>query len=243
MPARSGADRMINRKQRDAVFRALADPTRREILNILRGGRQTVGEIAGNFRMSRPAISKHLRLLRSAGLVVTRQEGTSRHCGLNAKPLRAIDDWLQDYETFWSDTIVQEITINGPAERIFDALTNPGALMKWWGVEGWFQATHVDSDLRPGGKWMMRLDVKGGKPTIVGGEYRTIERPRLLVFTWIREPENAPETLVRWDLEEKDGVTTVRLTHSGLTSESLRTRNSGWPKILALLQAYIEESK
>lgn len=96
---------MVHRKQRDAVFRAIADPTRREILSLLRGGRQTVGEIAGNFPMSRPAISKHLRLLRSAGLVVTRQEGTARLCSLNAKPLRAINDWLRDYETFWSETM------------------------------------------------------------------------------------------------------------------------------------------
>ncbi len=96
---------MVHRKQRDAVFRAIADPTRREILRLLRGRQQTVGAIAKNFRMSRPAISKHLRLLRSAGLVVTRQNGTARLCGLNAKPLRAINDWLRDYETFWSETM------------------------------------------------------------------------------------------------------------------------------------------
>lgn len=103
-PGRS-ITRAGRRKQSDAVFRAIADPTRREILSILLGGQQTVGEIAGNFRMSRPAISKHLRLLRSAGLVVTRQEGTSHHCGLNAKPLRAINEWLHDYEVFWSETM------------------------------------------------------------------------------------------------------------------------------------------
>ncbi len=95
----------LKTKRRDAVFRAIADPTRREILSLLRGRQQTVGEIAGNFRMSRPAVSKHLRLLRSAGLIVTRQDGTARLCGLNAKPLRAIDDWLRDYETFWSETM------------------------------------------------------------------------------------------------------------------------------------------
>src|SRR5713226_9286839 len=98
-------DRVVHSKRRDAVFRAIADPTRREILSLLRGRQQTVGEIAGNFRMSRPAISKHLRLLRSAGLVVTRRPGTSRLCGLNAKPLRAINDWLRDYEAFWSETM------------------------------------------------------------------------------------------------------------------------------------------
>jgi DNA-binding transcriptional ArsR family regulator len=96
---------VVHRKQRDAVFRAIADPTRREILSLLRVRRRTVGEIAGNFRMSRPAVSKHLRLLRSAGLIVSRKDGTARVCSLNAKPLRAIDDWLRDYETFWSETL------------------------------------------------------------------------------------------------------------------------------------------
>ena len=92
-------------RQHEAVFRAISDPTRRQILGILRGGRQTVGEIASNFRISRPAISKHLRLLHAAGLVVTRKQGTASLCSLDAKPLRAVDDWLRDYETFWSDSL------------------------------------------------------------------------------------------------------------------------------------------
>jgi DNA-binding transcriptional ArsR family regulator len=91
--------------QHEAVFRAIADPTRRELLGLLRGGRQTVGQLAGNFRTSRPAISKHLRLLRSAGLVVTHQDGTARICELNAKPLRAVNDWLRDYEALWSASL------------------------------------------------------------------------------------------------------------------------------------------
>jgi len=93
------------RKNRDIVFRAVADPTRREILNILRGGQQTVGGIARNFRVSRPAISKHLRLLHSAGLVATRQQGTANFCSLDPKPLRVISDWLQDYEMFWTESL------------------------------------------------------------------------------------------------------------------------------------------
>ena len=100
-------NRMVtnNRRQRDAVFRALSDPTRREILGILRSGRQTVGGIAQNFRMSRPAISKHLGLLHTAGLVVTHKRGTASLCSLDAKPLRLINDWLHDYESFWSESI------------------------------------------------------------------------------------------------------------------------------------------
>ncbi|MFZ0964723.1 MAG: metalloregulator ArsR/SmtB family transcription factor [Terriglobia bacterium] len=95
----------VKSKPRNAVFRAIADPTRRRILSLLRGGRQTVGEIASNFPTSRPAISKHLRLLRSAGLVVTRKDGTSQICGLNAKPLRIVNTWLRDYEAFWDESM------------------------------------------------------------------------------------------------------------------------------------------
>jgi DNA-binding transcriptional ArsR family regulator len=89
----------------EAIFRAIADPTRREILNLLRAGPHAVGEIAGNFRSSRPAISKHLRLLKSAGLVVAHQRGTASICELNARPLIAVNDWLRDYQVFWKDTL------------------------------------------------------------------------------------------------------------------------------------------
>jgi len=91
--------------QSGAVFRALADPTRRRILGLLRGGRRTVGELAGNFQSSRPAISRHLRILRSARLVLTHRKGTARICQLNARPLRTVDEWLRDYRTFWRATL------------------------------------------------------------------------------------------------------------------------------------------
>ena len=143
-----------------------------------------------------------------------------------------------------SDTIVKEIKIKAPAERIFEALTNPDQRLKWWGAEGQYRGTHMKSDLRPGGKWMTRGVGRGGKPFSVGGEYRKIERPRLLVFTWLPDwEENASESLVRFDLQEKDGVTTVRLTHSGLTSESSRAHHRGWPQVLAWLQAYVEDKE
>jgi DNA-binding transcriptional ArsR family regulator len=95
----------VSHKKRTALFRAIADPTRREILGMLRAGRYSVGEIAANFRTSRPAISKHLRVLRSVGLVATRREGTARICALNAAPLRLVNDWLSDYQTFWGETL------------------------------------------------------------------------------------------------------------------------------------------
>ncbi len=92
----------LNRERREAVFRAIADPTRREILGMLRSRPHSVGEIAANFRTSRPAISKHLRMLRGAGLVATTQSGTARICALNAEPLRVVSDWVSDYEACWA---------------------------------------------------------------------------------------------------------------------------------------------
>jgi DNA-binding transcriptional ArsR family regulator len=91
----------LTRKRREAVFRAIADPTRREILGMLRGRPCSVGEIAANFRTSRPAISRHLRMLRAVGLVATTERGTARICTLNAEPLRAVSDWISDYEAYW----------------------------------------------------------------------------------------------------------------------------------------------
>jgi len=141
-----------------------------------------------------------------------------------------------------SDTIVQEIAINGSAERIFGALTDPAQRVTWWGSEGRFQTTHMESDLRVGGRWVMRGIGMGGKPFKVSGEYRQIEPPRLLVFTWLPDwQEDAIETVVRFDLEEKRGITTVRLTHSGLTSESSRASHKGWPQVLSWLKDHVEQ--
>jgi DNA-binding transcriptional ArsR family regulator len=89
----------------DVVFRAIADPTRREILELLREGQRSVGDLASNFTQSRPAISKHLRLLRAAGLVVTHERGTARVCELNPKPLKEVDEWLRDYRALWSASL------------------------------------------------------------------------------------------------------------------------------------------
>jgi len=139
-------------------------------------------------------------------------------------------------------TIVQEIIIKASAERIFAALTDPQQRMKWWGAEGQYRATHMESDLRPGGKWSTR-GTGYGKSFSIHGEYRVIERPRLLAFTWIpdwqQNASDASESLVRFDLAEKDGVTTVRLTHSGLTPEG-RQAHRGWPQVLGWLKAWLE---
>jgi DNA-binding transcriptional ArsR family regulator len=83
------------------TFHALADPTRRAVLDLLRRGEQPAGNIARAFPVSRPAISKHLRQLRKAHLVVEHRRGRHRLYQLNPEPLKAVDSWLEEYRRFW----------------------------------------------------------------------------------------------------------------------------------------------
>lgn len=92
-------------RNREAAFQALADPTRRAVLDLLRGGSQPAGQIASAFPVSRPAISKHLRLLRRAHLVREHREGRHRVYQLNPEPLRAVDSWIQQYRVFWANSL------------------------------------------------------------------------------------------------------------------------------------------
>ncbi len=89
----------------ESTFQALADPTRRAVLDLLRQGSQPAGRIAQSFPVSRPAISKHLRLLRRAHLVEERREGRHRFYHLNPEPLKAVDHWLESYRAFWSASL------------------------------------------------------------------------------------------------------------------------------------------
>ncbi len=85
----------------ELTFHALADPTRRAVLDLLRRGEQPAGQIAEAFPVSRPAISKHLRQLRKARLVVEHRRGRHRLYQLNPEPLKAVDSWIEQYRRFW----------------------------------------------------------------------------------------------------------------------------------------------
>lgn len=91
----------------ETTFHALADPTRRAVLDLLRKGRQPAGQIAQSFPVSRPAISKHLRLLRRAHLVEEKREGRHRFYQLNPRPLKTVDQWLDAYRIFWRENLTR----------------------------------------------------------------------------------------------------------------------------------------
>src|SRR3954469_8926574 len=84
---------------------ALADPTRRELLALLAEGEIAAGDLAARFPVSRPAISRHLRVLREAGLVRCRTDGRRRLYALDPAPLHELDDWLAPYRRFWAQRL------------------------------------------------------------------------------------------------------------------------------------------
>lgn len=90
-----------------ATFQALADPTRRAVLDLLRRGALPAGQIAREFPVSRPAISKHLRLLRRARLVEEHREGRHRLYRINAEPFRGVEAWLEQYRVFWQASLTR----------------------------------------------------------------------------------------------------------------------------------------
>jgi DNA-binding transcriptional ArsR family regulator len=90
---------------RDAAFNALADPTRRAVLDLLRAGIRPAGDIARAFPISRPAISKHLKILRRAHLVAEHRQGRNRLYQLNPEPLKTVDEWLDEYRRFWTASL------------------------------------------------------------------------------------------------------------------------------------------
>lgn len=87
------------------VFQAIADPTRREIINIISRQSLNLNAVADNFKVSRPAISKHIKILTECGLIVIKQKGRERYCEANLAPLADVQDWIAQYREFWTSKL------------------------------------------------------------------------------------------------------------------------------------------
>lgn len=87
------------------VFQAIADPNRRAIINLLASKKLTLGEVAENFDVSRPAISKHIKILSECGLIVVTQQGRERYCEVKLQKLREVSEWLEQYRVFWTNKL------------------------------------------------------------------------------------------------------------------------------------------
>jgi uncharacterized protein YndB with AHSA1/START domain len=120
-------------------------------------------------------------------------------------------------------------TFQAPAQRVFDAWTSDEVMRRWWHVEHDWETTVAEVDLRVGGE--LRVVMRNPHDNAEyggGGRYTEIDPPRRLAFTWLWDG-NSTRQLIEIEFEEADGVTTVRLTNSGLwDEEAVRSHEEGW---------------
>jgi uncharacterized protein YndB with AHSA1/START domain len=151
-----------------------------------------------------------------------------------------------------------EIFVAAPPERVFQALTDPSQMPRWWGQQGMYRVTKFEVDLRPGGKWSSVGVGADGTSFRVDGEYVEVDPPRLLVHTWTPSFSEHAQTLVRWELESRPvhGLQTsgpnrmgtgtlVRMQHTGFANnrKAAEDHAQGWQRVLAWMQAFVEKGE
>jgi uncharacterized protein YndB with AHSA1/START domain len=156
------------------------------------------------------------------------------------------------------DTVLAEIHIAAPPERVFQAITDPRQMPQWWGQQGMYRVIEWTADLHPGGKWSSLGESADGKQFRIDGEYLEIDPPRLLVHTWISSFSPSLKTVVRWELEpqsvhglhpsgpRKAGTgTLVKIRHSGFAGDAAaaNSHGQGWQRVLAWMQAFVEKGE
>ena len=157
-----------------------------------------------------------------------------------------------------NNTVLAEIFIAAPPDRVFQALTDPVQMPQWWGSKGMYRITECAGDVRPGGKWHTVGVGNDGTTFRIDGEYLEIDRPLLLVYTWLATFAGMLRTTVRFDLEPRDvhgmhtgGLhrvgtgTVVKIRHYGFakTPEQAEGHRNGWSKALGWLQLYVEKGE
>jgi uncharacterized protein YndB with AHSA1/START domain/DNA-binding transcriptional ArsR family regulator len=235
----------------DGVFRALADPTRRSLLDeLFRQDGQTLSELEERFSMTRFGVMKHLRQLEEAGLVVTRRRGREKLHFLNPVPIRLIHDrWVSKYAEPWAATLtglkarlenpmekVFEIYIRTTPERLWGAITDPEVRSKYqFGVR-------VASDWKPGSG--IELTHANAPGPLGEGEVLEADPPRRLVHSmvalWSDDAKAEGTSRVTWEIEPVGDSCRLTLTHDELREGASEEIYGGWPMILSGLKTWLE---
>ena len=276
------------------VWKALSDPSRRRILDLLRHSPRTTGELAGRFRTTRFAVMKHLGVLERARLVTVRRRGRERWNHLNAVPLQQIyERWISPYEVEWAASLLrlkrsaelkhepqgedvmstaakkvssiqpsaapalnaiqieQEVRIEAPPNRVFEALTQDVAA--WWGAPYLHnqQATDIVLEPRVGGRMFEVWGEGKGKQEDEGALWAVvtaIERNKQLTLSGPMGMSGAVSGSIAYVLEPAGkSATTLKLSHRAIgevTEEARQNYTFGWTDLLATrLKQFVESGK
>jgi len=234
----------------DEVFRALADPTRRSLLDeLFREDGQTLNALHARFAMTRFGVMKHLNVLEEAGLVVTKRRGREKLHFLNPVPIRLVHDrWVSKYAEPWAAGLsglkteletsmekVFEIYIKTTPERLWQAITD-GEMRGRYNF-----GAAVASDWTPGSGYRL-VHPRGG--AIAEGENLEVDPPRRLVqsFTalWSEEIKAEGPSRVTWEIEQVGDSCRLTVTHDQLRENANGELYGGWPMILSGLKTLLE---
>jgi DNA-binding transcriptional ArsR family regulator/uncharacterized protein YndB with AHSA1/START domain len=236
-----------------AIWRALSDPTRRRLLDLLRRGPRTTGDLATEFDVSRFAVMKHLTVLEDSGLLLVRRRGRERWNYLNAVPLReALERWLEPYADKWAGTLLrlreqaegeggqvaetgelgsisieQEIRIGSPPERVFTALTEE--IGEWW--PGGFYGGRVSLEPWVGG----RFYEDGEEGSALYGVVTGIAPVRQLRLAGGLGMTGAVTGAFSYELKPAAGGTLLALSHKAfgdIEQEAEASYTQGWTRLL-----------
>jgi len=236
----------------DEIFKALADPTRRGLLDeLFREDGQSLSELEERLPMTRFGVMKHLKVLEAAGLVVTRRRGREKLHFLNAVPIRLVHDrWVSKYAEPWVATLsglkqaieensmekVFEIYIKTTPERLWEAITDSEMRRRYsFGVG-------IDTDWTPGSHY------RGIHPTasapLLEGENLEIDPPRRLVQSytalWGEDVKAEGTSRVTWEIEPVGDSCQLTVTHDQLHANANSELYGGWPMILSGLKTLLE---
>jgi len=142
---------------------------------------------------------------------------------------------------FKEGIIYASIDIDAPPDAVWDALTDPAQLASWWGSSDSYRTFDWKLDLRPGGKWSScAVNVDGTNQGTVHGEYLEVQRPHLLVYTWIPSWDGMAETLIRMELTSTASGTRVKIRHSGFAERTASGlgHTEGWKRVLGWLAGH-----
>ncbi len=236
----------------DAVFRALADPTRRSLLDeLFREDGQSLSALEERLPMTRFGVMKHLKVLEEAGLVTTRRRGREKLHFLNAVPIRLVHDrWVSKYAAPWAaalsdlkhnleeDTMekVFEIYIKTSPERLWQAITDPEMRRRYnfgmgleseWTNGSRYEAVHAQA---PG--------------ALAEGENLEVDPPRRLVQSfhalWSEDVDREGTSRVTWEIEPVADSCRLTVTHDELREGANDELYGGWPMILSGLKTLLE---
>jgi DNA-binding transcriptional ArsR family regulator len=238
----------------DEVFKALADPTRRALLDeLFDEDGQTLSALEERFDMTRFGVMKHLKQLEDAGLVVSKRRGREKLHFLNPVPIRLVHDrWVSKYAEPWAADLsdlkydlektmekVFEIYIRTTPERLWEAITDPAIRSKYNFGAGMY------GELTPGSKLEMRAE----KAEFILGESEVLEvdPPRRLVHTMTAFFSEAAKaegvSRVTWEIEPVGDSCRLVLTHDQMREGACEEIYGGWPMVLSGLKTWLESGE